>query len=138
MTYHPKKIMPCSIFFFLFFFFCGHNTVNPLYNDIRYNKILNNANLFCTKISGSCIFSMISHVILQENTHFVYLLESPRRGDSNNYTKHMIYNRKKLFRSIHYWCSRWVLSSFYITANSIYSKIFGNKHYRYSKGPLYI
>ena len=34
------------------------NTVNPLYNDIGYNsKIRYNANLVCTKISGSCIFS---------------------------------------------------------------------------------
>ena len=32
-------------------------TVNPLYNDIRYNsKICYNVNPICTNISGSCIF----------------------------------------------------------------------------------
>ena len=35
-------------------------TVNPLHKDIRYNsKISYNVNLVCTKISGSCIFSLI-------------------------------------------------------------------------------
>ena len=35
------------------------STVNPLYNDIRYNsKIRYNVNLVCTKISGSCTFSL--------------------------------------------------------------------------------
>ena len=35
-------------------------TVNPLYNDIRYNsKIRYNVNLICTKISGSHIFSLV-------------------------------------------------------------------------------
>ena len=35
-------------------------TVNPPYNDIRYNsKIRYNVNSVCTKISGSCIFSLI-------------------------------------------------------------------------------
>ena len=53
-------------------------TVSPLYNNIRYNsKIRYNINLVCIKISGSCIFSLISHFILQENIHFVHLLESP-------------------------------------------------------------
>ena len=34
-------------------------TVNPLYNDIRYNsKIRYNINSVCTKISRSCIFSL--------------------------------------------------------------------------------
>ena len=36
------------------------NTVNPLYNDIRYNsKIRYNVNLVCTKISGSYIFLLM-------------------------------------------------------------------------------
>ena len=35
-------------------------TVNPLYNDIRYNsEIRYSVNLVCTKISGSCIFSLL-------------------------------------------------------------------------------
>ena len=32
--------------------------------------------------------------IFQENIRFVYLLESPRRGDSNKYTKRMICIKK--------------------------------------------
>ena len=65
------------------------NTVHPLYNDISYNnKIGYNINLVCTKTSGSCIFfHWYAHVILLENICFVYLLESPRWGDSNKYTK---------------------------------------------------
>ena len=36
------------------------DTVNPLYNDIRYNsKIRYKVNSVCTKISKSCIFSLI-------------------------------------------------------------------------------
>ena len=66
------------------------SAVNPLYNDIRYNsKIRFNVNLVRTKISGSCIFHSYSHVIFQENKRFVYWLESPRRGDSNKYTKRL-------------------------------------------------
>ena len=35
------------------------DTVNPLYNGIRYNsKIRYYVNPICTKISGSCIFSL--------------------------------------------------------------------------------
>ena len=35
-------------------------TVNPLYNDIRYDsEIRYNVNSVCTKISESCIFSLI-------------------------------------------------------------------------------
>ena len=35
------------------------STVNPLYNDTHYNsKIRYNVNSVCTKISGSCIFSL--------------------------------------------------------------------------------
>ena len=80
------------------------NTVNSLYNDIRYNsKIRYNVNLICTKISGSCgsadFFIDITILFFRKNIRFVYLLESPRRGDSNKYTKRMIY-KKKVFKSI--------------------------------------
>ena len=35
-------------------------TMDPLYNGIHYNsKVLYNVNLVCTKVSGSCIFSLI-------------------------------------------------------------------------------
>ena len=59
--------------------------MDPQNKGIRYN-----GNLVCTKISGPCNFSLIhvSHVILQEN-FFLYLLELPRQGDSNKYTKRM-------------------------------------------------
>ena len=78
-------------------------TVNPLYNDIRYNsKIRYNVNLVCTKISGSCFSSLIFPFYSTENHTFAYLFESPRRGDSNKYTKRMIH--KKLFKSICYSC----------------------------------
>ena len=69
--------------------------MNPLYNDIRYNsKIRYNVNLVCTKISGSCVFFIdIPMLFFRKNIRFVYLLESPRRGDSNKYTKRMIHKK---------------------------------------------
>ena len=43
-------LFPCFLFL---------DTVSPLYNDIRYNsKIRYDVNSVCTKISGSCIFSL--------------------------------------------------------------------------------
>ena len=73
-----------------------HLTVNPLYNGICYNrKIRYNVNLVSTKTADRVFFHSNSHFILQENIRFVYLLESPRRGDSNKYTKRMIYKKKK-------------------------------------------
>ena len=50
-----------EIIYFQFFSNASKNayTVNPLYNGIGYNsKIHYNDNLICTKISGSCIFSL--------------------------------------------------------------------------------
>ena len=61
---------------------------------------------FCSAQSADrVLFYCNSHVILQENIRFVYLLESPRRGDSNKYTKRMIH-KKKLFKMIRYSCFR--------------------------------
>ena len=45
-----------------------------------------------------------------------YLLESPRRGDSNKYTKRMIY--KRTVQKIRYSCFRWVHIKF------LYNSIF--------------
>ena len=45
------------------------------------------------KLADRVFFHCYSNVILQENIRFVYLLESPRRGDSNKYTKRMIHKR---------------------------------------------
>ena len=43
---------------FYFSYTAGH-TVNPLYNNIHYNsKLQYNMDRICTKISGSCIFSL--------------------------------------------------------------------------------
>ena len=48
VKFHDKKIGTTT-------WLC--NTVNPLYNDIRYNrKIRYNIKMICTKITGSCIF----------------------------------------------------------------------------------
>ena len=67
----------------------------------------------------------------------MYLLESPRRGDSNKYTKRIIYIRK---------CSKVSITdaldgSYQVSLQQqirFYSKIFGNKHCRYNEGPLYL
>ena len=45
------------------------NTVNPLYNDIRYNsKSCYNGILVCTKISESCIFFIDSPILFFRKT----------------------------------------------------------------------
>ena len=110
--------------------------MNPFYNDIHYNsKIRYNVNLVCTKISESCIFHWYSHFILQENICFVYLLELPRRGDSNKYTKHIIYKKKcpevSVFDALD--------GSYQVSLQQqiwFDSKIFGNKQGHYNQGPL--
>ena len=62
--------------------------MNPLYNGIRYNsEIRYNVNQICTKISGTCIFSLTVLCYVWENIRFGYLLESPHLSDSNKYTK---------------------------------------------------
>ena len=66
----------------------------------------------------------------------MYLLESPRRGDSNKCTKRIIYKKK---------CSKVSVTdaldgSYHVSLQQqirFYSKIFGNKHRRYNEGPLY-
>ena len=66
----------------------------------------------------------------------MYLLESPCRGDSNKYTKRIIYKK----------CSKVLVTnaldgSYQASLKQqirFYSKIFGNKHCRYNKGPLYL
>ena len=68
----------------------------------------------------------------------MYLLESPRRGDSNKYTKRMIY--KKKCSKVSVTCTD-ALDGFYPVSVyqqiRFYSKIFGNKYCRYNEGPLY-
>ena len=70
--------------------------MNPLYNDIHYNKRFVITSIWSAQKSADCVFfHRYSHVIFQENICFVYLLESPQQGDSNKHTKHM--SHKKLF-----------------------------------------
>ena len=113
-------------------------TVNPLYNDIRYNsKIHYNVSVVHTKISRSCIFSLIFPFYSSGKHTFCVFVESPRRGDSNKYTKRIIYKKK---------CSKASVTdaldgSYQVSLQQqiqFYSKIFGNKHCRYNEGPLYM
>ena len=101
-----------------------HNIVNPVYNDIRYNsKIRYSVNSDCTKISGSCIFFSLAFPCYSIGKHtFGSLLESPRRGDSNKYTKRLIY--KKMFKVSVIHSLDGSKSSFFITANSILQQNF--------------
>ena len=64
------------------------------------------------------VFHLNSHVILPENIRFVYLSESPRRGDSNKYTIRMIH-KKNCSKICNIHALDGSLSSFFITANSI-------------------
>ena len=114
----------------------GLDTVNPLYNDIRYNsKIRYNVNLVCTKISGSCIFSLIFPCYSSGKQTFCVFLESPHRGDSNKYSKRMIYNKKK--------CSKVAVicaldgKFLYNSKIDFTAKSLVKKQCRYSEGPLY-
>ena len=94
-------------------------TVNPLYNDIRYgSKIRYNVNLVCTKISGSCMFSLIFPCYSPgKHTFYVFVrIASPRRF--YQYTKRMIHDKIcSKVSNIH--ALDWFISSFFKTANSI-------------------
>ena len=69
--------------------------------------------------SVDCVyFHRQSHVILQENICFGYLLESPHRGDSNKYTKRMVYKKKYLKYRLLYALDG-SISKFFLTANLI-------------------
>ena len=68
----------------------------------------------------------------------MYLLESPHGGDSNNYTKRIIYKKKK--------CSKGSVTDaldgpYQVSLQQqfpFYSTIVGNKHCRYNEGPLFL
>ena len=92
------------------------NTVNPLYNDIRFNsKIHNNVNLVRTKISGSCIFSLLFPCYSSGKHMFRVFV----RGDSNKYTKCIIHKKKTCSKVSVIHALDGSTSSFFITANSI-------------------
>ena len=81
-------------------------------------------------------FIAILMLFVQEIIRFVYILESPRRGDSNKYTKRMIH--KKLCKSIRYSCLRRIHIKFLYTSKfDLTAKSFCNKQCRYNEGPLY-
>ena len=76
--------------------------MSHLYNGIRCNtRIRYNVNPICTKIIGSCIFSLTVACYYLGKHKFGYLLESPRRGDSNKYTKRMKNTRYSCLRRVH-------------------------------------
>ena len=77
----------------IFTYFCGTGSDRELKVYINH-LLIYKSSPDIEIISGSCIFSLIFSFILQENIRSVYLLESPWRGDSNKYTKRIIYNRK--------------------------------------------
>ena len=56
-------------------------TVNPLYNDIRYNSTIRyNVNLVCTKISGSCIFFIVTPMLFfRKHTFCVFVRVASER-----------------------------------------------------------
>ena len=90
--------------------------MNPLNNDIRYNsKIRYNVNLVCTKISGSCIFSLLFPCYSSgKHTFCVFVRIASLKK-----------KKKKLFKSIRYSCFRQVHikflnnSKFDLTAKSL-------------------
>ena len=68
------------------------STVKPLYNDICYNtEIRYNVDLARKKSADRTFLSLLFPCCSSGNIRFVYLLESPCRGDSNEYTKRMIH-----------------------------------------------
>ena len=78
------------------------NTVNPFYTDTRYNdKIRYNDNLNVTKPSLKRWRLMRNYaktkIKSSSNICFGYLLESPQRGDSNNYPKHMFCEEIRIY-----------------------------------------
>ena len=96
--------------------------VNPLHNNILYNsKIRYNVNLIYTKICGSCCFSLTVPCYFLGNIGFGYLLEAPPLGDSNKYTKCMMYKNKKKTIQKYPLFMLWTgpYQVFFIAANSI-------------------
>ena len=73
--------------------------MNPLYNDIRckakfvITSILQKKNQKKNQLIVN-FFTDIPILFFKENIRFVHLLESPCQGDSNKYTKRMIYKKK--------------------------------------------
>ena len=100
-----------------------HNIVNLVYNDIRYNsKTRYSVNSDCTKISGSCIFSLAFPCYSIGKHTFWIFVRFASRGDSNKYTKRLIY--KKMFKVSVIHSLDGSISSFFIAANSILQQNF--------------
>ena len=73
---------------------------------------------------------------LRKNIRFVYMLESPRRGDFNKYTKRMIH-KKFVQKYPLFLLLRVHIKFLHNSKFDFNSKIFGNKQCRYNEGPLY-
>ena len=66
----------------------------------------------------------------------MYLLESPHRGNSNKFTKHVMYKKNSKV-SVTDALGGFISSFFYDSKIRFNSKIFGDKQCRYNEGPLY-
>ena len=89
---------------------CQSNTGNHYYTDTRYNdKVRYTDNLTRTNENafskGDRNYTVALLFNTSSNICFGYLLESPHRGDSYKYPKHMVYKEIKLnmaFVAYHY------------------------------------
>ena len=86
-------------------------------NPFHKSKIVITSVRSAQKSADRVFFHIYSHVILQENIRFLYLLESLRRDDSYKYTKCMI-NKKKCPKVSVIDALDGSISNLFITANS--------------------
>ena len=105
--------------------------MNPIYNDIRDNNKFVITSIWSAQKSVGRVFfhcyskeyicSVICYskeYIYFRKTYVLCILESPRRGDSNKYTKRMIHKKDCSTVSVIH-ASDGTTSSIFITANSI-------------------
>ena len=74
------------------------NTMNPLYNDIRYNsKLCYNVNLVCIKISGLCIFFIDSPMLFFKKTYFLDICKNCLDEAILTNTQNVLFIRKLFY-----------------------------------------
>ena len=86
-----------------------YNTVNPLYNDIRYNsKIRYDVNLVCTKISRMCIFFIDSPMLFFRKTYVLDICKNSFAEpiQTNTQNVRLIKNVKGIRYNIVYYADR--------------------------------
>ena len=110
---------------FDFSMFSLKNTVNPLYNDIRYNsKICYNVNSVCTKNQRIVYYFSDSHMLFFRKT-YVFDICKNRLAEAILTNTQNVWFIKTLFKSIQYSCFRRVdikflyNSKFDLTAKSL-------------------